>query len=187
MLAVLIVPLTTAAIELEAVFKFVLTVPICVLVLPLTTAAIDELAVVRSDCNARAPTPSVPAVSVRAEYVQTPAASSVLFAKPETCFPTEPAVVSVDVATFQMSAVSVPNVVSERMPLVQTLSGIVAANDEEAVRTVLFVLVLIVVIALLIVPLTTAAIDEDAVLRLPLTTEAIELEAVFKFVFTAPT
>ena len=64
-----------------------------------------------------------------------------------SCLPIVPAVVSVDVATFHTSAASVPKFVSERLADDQTLSGIVAARDVDAVRTVAFVLLLIVVTA----------------------------------------
>ena len=58
-----------------------------------------------------------------------------------------PAVVRVAVAIFQTSDAKVPNVVRERVPLDQTLSGIVAAREVEAVRTVASVWVLMVEIA----------------------------------------
>ena len=58
-----------------------------------------------------------------------------------------PAVVRVAVATFQTSAARVPNVVSERVADDQTLSGIVAAREVEAVRTVAAVAALMVEMA----------------------------------------
>ena len=61
--------------------------------------------------------------------------------------PIEPGVVRVDVATFQTSAASVPKVVRDRVAEDQTLSGIVAAKDVEAVETVASVWALMVEIA----------------------------------------
>ena len=90
-------------------------------------------------------------MSVRAEYVQTSEAVSEPvpppLVRPEMCLPTEPAVVSVDVATFQMSVTNVPNVVRDRVPLAHTAVGIVATRDDEAVKTAELVLLLIVVMA----------------------------------------
>ena len=62
-------------------------------------------------------------------------------------FPIDPAVESVEVATFQTADTRVPNVSSERPLTDQTFKGIVDASDVDAVRTVAFVLLLIVVIA----------------------------------------
>ena len=77
-----------------------------------------------------------------------------------------PAVVRVDVAIFHTSAARVPNVVRDREADDQTLSGIVAARDVDAVNTVASVWVLIVEIAeviwLVVLALMLAARDVDA-------------------------
>jgi hypothetical protein len=64
-----------------------------------------------------------------------------------SCLPAVPAPMNVDVATFQTSAARVPKSESERPEIDQTAVGIVANKELEAVRTVEFVLLLIVVIA----------------------------------------
>ncbi len=81
-----------------------------------------------------------------------------------SCRPIEPGVVRVDVATFHTSAARVPNVVSVRVATDQTAAGIVPASDVDAVSTVAFVLLLIVVIAEAIVPavLTVPAVMFEA-------------------------
>ena len=68
--------------------------------------------------------------------------------------PIVPAVVSVDVATFQTAETSDPKVSSERPLTDHTLSGIVEAREVEAVRTVASVCELMVVTALLMLVLT---------------------------------
>jgi hypothetical protein len=115
-----------------------------------------------------------------------------------------PAEVSVDVAMFHTSEASVPNVVSDRVPDDHTLSGIVAANEVEAVRTVAFVFASIVEMALVICVFVFAFmfaardVDADAIALLVLLfTEVLPVEianarpleafvtAVFVFELTA--
>jgi len=118
-----------------------------------------------------------------------------------------PAVVRVDVAIFQTSDASVPNVVRERVPLDQTLSGIVEAREVDAVSTVastwvsivdiaeviwVFVLALMLVardvdaaktvafvFALTLVPFTVIAeaMDDDALLVFAFILDASEVDA----------
>jgi hypothetical protein len=64
-----------------------------------------------------------------------------------SCFPAVPAPVKVEVATPQTSEAMVPNEVRVRDVEDQTDVGMVAKSDEEAVRTVALVLLLIVVTA----------------------------------------
>jgi hypothetical protein len=86
--------------------------------------------------------------------------------------------VNVRLPFTQTSAASEPKVVSERAPEDQTASGIVAANEVDAVSTVALVLLLIVLTAELICEfvfaLIDATIDDDAA-----------LSAVIVFTFTA--
>jgi hypothetical protein len=103
-------------------------------------------AFVTSDCTAREPTESPAPVKVRVPNDQTweavrldPPLASVI--------PIVPALVRVEVATFQTSEASVPKVVRERVPADQTAVGMVEASDVEAVRTVESVWVLMVLIA----------------------------------------
>jgi hypothetical protein len=51
------------------------------------------------------------------------------------CFPAVPAAVKVEVAIFQTSAARLPKVVRLLVPFAHTAVGMVAASDEEAVRT----------------------------------------------------
>ena len=100
----------------------------------------------------------------------------------ERAKPIVPGPVSVDVATFQTSEARVPKVVSERVADDQTLSGMVEASEVEAVRTVAFVLVLMVMTALLMFEV----IDDEAFRMLVLTAARVEPrdEEAFKtFVF----
>ena len=82
------------------------------------------------------------------------------------------------VFALHISATRLPNVVSERVPELQTAVGIVAASDEEAVRTVAATLLFIVEIAELICELVLALItearDEDAVAMVEFVFELIE-------------
>ena len=100
----------------------------------MTIATTDEVAVVRLDKVAREPVERDASVRFLVPYVQTSDADI-------------PPDVRVRVPLVHTSAANVPNVVSEREVFVQTATGIVAARDEEAVRTVELVLLLIVVIA----------------------------------------
>jgi hypothetical protein len=128
--------------EVDAFVTAVLTFEIAV--------AIEDDADVTSDCNASVPEVSVPAVSVRVPNDQTSAAVKLEPPPIEpvaNTFPIVPAVVKVDVATFQTSDANVPNDVRVREADDQTARGIVAANEVEAVRTVALVLALIVVTA----------------------------------------
>ena len=118
---------------------------------PAEIAAAKEVeAVVTSDCTASDPAERPAPVKVRVPYVQTSDAVRVepTVLPPKTsCLPAVPAVMKVEVATFQTSAANVPKVVRERAVVDQTAVGMVAKRDEEAVKTVELVLLLIVVIA----------------------------------------
>ena len=95
---------------------------------------IDDDALLTSDCRAKDPTSSVPSDSRRVAYVHT----SDAVIEPE---------VRVRVPFVQTSAASVPNVVRDLEAEDHTASGMDEARDVEAVSTVAFVLLLIVVIA----------------------------------------
>ena len=159
---------------LTAVFVFAFTA-----VFPVEIAsASDDDAFVTSDCTANDPELSPAPVRVREPKVQTcDAVSPVAFVA--SCRPIDPGVVNVDVATFHTSAASVPNVVSEREADDQTLSGIVAARDVDAVNTVAFVLLLMVVTAEVIWLFVLAFI-------LAASEVLAERTAAFVFVLTAP-
>ena len=103
-------------------FVFALIEETCESVLALTTAAIEEDAVVRFAAVASEPVSSVESESLRVAYDQTSAA---VILPPE---------VSVRVPLAQTSETSVPNVVSDRVPELQTAVGMVAARDDEAVK-----------------------------------------------------
>ncbi len=113
--------------ELMAVWLLVMELP--------TTAASEVEAVVTSDVLAKVPEVRVASVRLRVPYVQT---SEAVIPAPE---------VRVRVPFNHTSAASVPKVVRERVATFQTAVGIVARRDDEAVRTVALVLLLIVVIA----------------------------------------
>jgi hypothetical protein len=128
---VLAVPADMAeAIELEAVER-----------LPVIVAV---LAVI-SDCTASEPELSPAPVRLREPNVHISRAE--IFEAVASCFPIVPVFVSVDEATFQTSDARVPNDVSVLADVAHTDVGSVANNEDEAVRTVTLVLLLIVVIA----------------------------------------
>ena len=100
----------------------------------LVLVLIEETAPVTSDCNARVPDESVPAVRVRAPKLQM---SEALMPEARViCLPVVPATVSVEVATFQTSAAKLPKFVRVRVPAAQTAVGMVDASEVEAVKTV---------------------------------------------------
>jgi hypothetical protein len=111
-------------------------VSIWLLVFALTTDATDEDAVVTSERVARLPDVS-------------------------------PAPVKVRVAAPHMSEVSVPNDERVRTDAFHTLRGIEVARDEEAVRTAVFVFVFtsltIPAVALVVLALTSATTEDEAV------------------------
>jgi hypothetical protein len=173
------------AIELEAVFVFVLIVVTAPLIVPAVLAvpaviaeAIDELAVfvfvliddiapVTSEATARAPESRLASVSLLVAYDQTsaavraPPADDTAASKLSTiCLPTVPAPFNVDVATVHTSAARVPNDVSVLPEFAHTAVGIVARSDVLAVNTVAFVLAFIVDIALATCEFVFALITE---------------------------
>ncbi len=83
------------------------------------------------------------------------------------CLPAVPAVVKVEVATFQTSAAKVPKEERVRVVAFQTLVGIEVAREVEALST-----------AALVLALTTEAIEEEAVLVFVLTIATTDEEAV---------
>ena len=111
-------------------------------VFALITPAIDVEAVFKLAKVANEPTESVASVRLRVLYDQT--CEAVRLDPPlARTLPIDPAVESVDVATFQTADTRVPNVSSERPLTDHTFKGIVAASEVDAVRTVAFVLLLI--------------------------------------------
>jgi hypothetical protein len=123
------------AIELEAVFVLLFML---------------DIAPVTSEATARAPVSSVESDNLLVAYdqilaaVRDPPALTRASKLSTICLPTVPAPFNVDVATVHTSAARVPNDVSVLVELAQTAVGIVARSDEDAVSTVLFVLVLMV-------------------------------------------
>lgn len=144
-----------------------------VFVFALIIVANEVEAVVMSDWTANEPDVKPAPVRVRVPNVQTSEAVK-LVEFVTRCLPIVPAPVSVDDATSQTSAAKVPNVVNDLVPLAQTAVGIVATRDDDAVRTVALVLLLIVVIA-----------EEICELVLVLMFEANEVEAERIVVLTA--
>lgn len=118
------------AMELDAVDK----VPFIVAVLLVT-----------SDCKASEPVLSPAPVRFRDPNVQISRAE--ILDAVASCLPIVPGDVRVDDATFQTSAARVPKEESVLPEVDQTLAGIVAKSEEDAVRTVALVLLLIVVTA----------------------------------------
>ena len=128
------------AVWAAVIFPAVLAVPAVI-----ADAKLVE-ALVTSDCTASEPDERPAPVRVLEPKLQI--CEAVRLELPvERARPMVPLFVSVEVATFQTSAASVPNVVSERVPADQTAAGMVDANEVEAVRTVASVWVLIVLIA----------------------------------------
>jgi hypothetical protein len=110
--------------------------------------ASDVDAFVTSDWTARVPLLRLAPVSVRAPKLQT--CDAVRLPDPPllaNCNPIDPAVTMLEVATFQTSEAKVPKVVRDRVADAQTLSGMVAPSEVDAVKTVALVLLLIVVTA----------------------------------------
>ena len=144
---------------------------VALFVFAFTTAATEVDAVCTSESVASEPVERAAAVRVRVPYVHMSAA--VIPAPPETadtamsrfvtrCFPTEPGVVKVDVATFHTAAGS---------PLTDDASDeIDAPRDVEAVRTAVFVFAFTkepsdedaASTVVFVFPFTTAATDDDA-------------------------
>lgn len=167
-------PRDVEAFRMEAsVLEFTLAVP------AVMAAAIEVDAVVRLAAVARAPAVRVASVRFRVPYVQTSAAvmdppptvETATLRLSTRCLPTVPAPESVEVATFQTSAATVPNEVRVRVPCDQTAVGMVAKSDDEAVKMDALVLVLIVVTA----PAIEAASEVDAVAMVP-AVEAVPAE-----------
>jgi hypothetical protein len=112
-------------------------------------------AVVTLAAVAREPAESVASVRFLVPYDQMDASVRELPPRVETatsrlstiCLPTVPTPFRVEVATFQTSAASVPKDVSVRVPVDQTLVGMVARSEVDAVRTVALVLALMVEMA----------------------------------------
>ena len=130
------------------------TAAVCVLVLLFTfVSAVETFAAV-----AKEPEVNDASVRLRVLYVHTSEAVRV-----------EPREVRVRVVFPHTSATSVPNVVRERDPDDHTAVGIVEARLVEAVRTVVFVLVLIVLTAVAI----EAFNDDDALPTMVLVFELI--------------
>ena len=158
---VLLLIVVTAPLTWEFVLPFTLAVSAVI------AEAREEEAEVISDNLAREPDDKVASVRLRVANVQTSEAVIPVDTLLANCFPIVPAPVRVEVAMFQTSAARVPKFdnVLVYAP-VQTAVGIVEASDDEAVSTVAFVLLLIVVIADEICELVYAfmfeASDEEA-------------------------
>jgi hypothetical protein len=181
--------------EVEARFVLALTAEVIpdvwafVLAFTLATIEVEAVSTVASvfaliaDCAevtlaAVARDPAVRVASVRFRVPNVHTCEAVREEPPKArTFPIVPGVVRVDVATFHTSAARVPNVVSDLVAEVQTLSGIVAASDVDAVSTVAFVLLLIVVIADAIVPAV------DAIPAVMLAASDVEAARTVAFVF----
>jgi hypothetical protein len=159
---------------------------------------IEVEADVTSDWSARVPDESVPAVKVRLAKLHTCVAVKLLLFVAST-FPIVPVPVKVDVATFHTSAARVPNVVRDRVAFAQTANGIVAASEVEAVNTVAFVLLLMVVIAeasafvidveafpttLFVLALTELATEVEAAVIAAAKVDVAEATTAFVLLFT---
>jgi hypothetical protein len=131
--------------DVEA-FEILVPFAVTLVLIVAKVAPSEVLAVVMSVTLAREPLVRVASVRFRVANDQTcDAVRDEEFVA--SCIPIDPGVVRVEVAIFHTSEARVPKVVSVRVADVQTLSGMFAAKDVDAVRTVALVLLLIVVTA----------------------------------------
>jgi predicted RNA-binding Zn ribbon-like protein len=128
----------TAASDEEAVrivlSVWLFTAVVCVSVCALTFVVSFAVAVFTSAVVARVPELKPAPVKVRAPNDQIAVGVVPVFV--ESWRPVVPAVMRVEVATFQTSAASVPKFESVLVVLAQTAVGMVAKSEVEAVRTV---------------------------------------------------
>jgi hypothetical protein len=166
--------------DVEA-FEILVPFAVTLVLIVAKVAPSEVLAVVMSVTLAREPLVRVASVRFRVANDQTcDAVRDEEFVA--SCIPIDPGVVRVEVAIFHTSEARVPKVVSVRVADVQTLSGMFAAKDVDAVRTVALVLLLIVVTAEVMFAAVAAV---PAVMFAAREVEALSILvfAVFMFVF----